>query len=89
MRLQPLLEQPSTPPERLKEPAKPTGGASGGGYSRLRDDEPPESPLQQHHQQQRRLAGEQERHLDRIGESVGTLRDMSQRMGAEVDDQSM
>ena len=73
------------------EPAKPTGGASGGGYSRLPGDESPDSPVQQQQQreQQRRLAGEQQRHLDRIGDSVGTLRDMSQRLGTEVDDQSM
>ncbi|XP_043204200.1 syntaxin-6-like isoform X2 [Amphibalanus amphitrite] len=86
---QPLLEQPSSPPERPQAPAKPTGGSSGGGYSRLREDEPPESPLQEQRQQQRRLAGEQQRHLDRIGQSVGTLRDMSQRLGTEVDDQSI
>ncbi|XP_043204192.1 syntaxin-6-like isoform X1 [Amphibalanus amphitrite] len=85
----PLLEQPSSPPERPQAPAKPTGGSSGGGYSRLREDEPPESPLQEQRQQQRRLAGEQQRHLDRIGQSVGTLRDMSQRLGTEVDDQSI
>ena len=87
-RHQPLLDQP-TSPERPREPVKPAGGASGG-YSILRDDDSPDSPvIQQQRKQQRRLAGDQQRHLDRIGESVGTLRDMSQRLGTEVDDQSM
>ena len=55
---------------------EPSSAGSGGGRSHLL-------------QQQRRLAGQQEAQLERIGTSVGTLRNMSRQIGDEVEQQNV
>ncbi|XP_043209123.1 syntaxin-6-like [Amphibalanus amphitrite] len=56
------------------------------------DDDEPRSAAPGRHaalQQQRLMAGRQQQQLDRIGSSVGTLRNISRQIGDEVDQQNV